>query len=126
MKRFLIGLGLAGLVVGAFVLPAAHAGPLEDQFFQMDTSRDGAISRAEFLAHQTANGVTERRASFAFENLRGDNNLVSLDEFRAGPSATRRAPERLQRRSQTRQDTRARNRQRARPNRQPVRRGRGS
>ena len=126
MKRFLIGLGLAGVVVGAFVLPAAHAGPLEDQFFQMDTSRDGAISRAEFLAYQTANGATERRANFAFENLRGDNDRVSLDEFRAGPSAARQAPERLERRSGTRQDTRGRNRRQGRPNRQPVRRGRGS
>lgn len=130
MKRVWALFGLAAGLVGALGLPSAHAGPLEDQFFQMDTSRDGAISRSEFMAFQVSNGETERRASFAFENLRGDDNQVSLTEFRSGPFATRRAPQRLERRSNARQDTRSRNTRRSRPrsntSRLPSRGGGGS
>ncbi len=115
MKRLLAILGLAGFLVGAWAVPTAYAGPLEDQFFQMDTSRDGAISRSEFATYQTANGMTERRANFAFENMRGDDNLVSLNEFRAGPSSARTAPRRLERRSSAREESgRRAPRQRAR------------
>jgi hypothetical protein len=130
MKRVWVLLGLAAFLVGAFVFPSAHAGPLEEQFFQMDTSRDGAISRSEFMTYQISNGETERGASFAFENLRGDDNQVSLTEFRSGPYATRRAPQRLERRSNARQDTRTRNARRSRPRsnagRLPSRGGGGS
>jgi|GEM_PF-2075870 len=130
MKRVWAVLGLIGFIVGAFVFPSAHAGPLEDEFFQMDKSRDGAISRSEFTAFQIANGVSERRANFAFENLRGDDNQVSLTEFRAGPSVTRRAPQRLERRSSARQDTRSRSSRRTSPRssagRLPSRGGGGS
>jgi len=48
MKRTLIALAIAGI---GFSAPAL-AGPLEEQFFAMDTSRDGSISRAEFVAFQ--------------------------------------------------------------------------
>ena len=125
MKRYLAVLGVIGFMVGVFAVPSAHAGPLEEQFFQMDTSRDGAISRSEFSTYQIANGMTERRANFAFENMRGDDNQVSLNEFRAGSSATRRAPQRLERRSSARQDGARRPRQRARRPQQLPRGGFG-
>jgi len=107
MKPFFVLLGIASFVFGAVGFPSASAGPLEDQFFQMDKSRDGAISRSEYTEFQIANGVTERRANFAFENLKGDDNLVSLNEYRAGPAARQR-PQRLQRssRSNARNDRR--------------------
>ena len=101
-KRVIAVLGIAGFLAGAFYTPAADAGPVEDQFFQMDTSRDGTISKTEFTSFQIANGTTERSANFAFENLRGDDNSVSLTEYRAGPSATRAQPQRLQRRQESR------------------------
>ena len=114
MKRVLFVLGLAGFAFGALYTPSADAGPLEDQFFQMDKSRDGRISKSEFTAYQMANGATERSANFAFENLRGDDNAVSLDEYRSGSSATRRAPQRLERtqRSNTRSSDRQRSQRR--------------
>jgi len=114
MKRALFVLGLAGFAFGALYTPNAEAGPLEDQFFQMDKSRDGRISKSEFTAYQMANGATERSANFAFENLRGDDNIVSLDEFRSGPSATRQQPQRLERtqRSNARSSDRQRSQRR--------------
>ncbi len=83
MKRTLIALTLIGGIMAA---PAA-AGPLEDQFFQMDTSRDGSISRSEYVAFQTNAGKTERQANFAFDNTAGSDGRISLNEFRAGPAA---------------------------------------
>lgn len=97
MKRVFIALGVAGFLAGALVLPTASAGPLEDQFFKMDKSRDGSISRSEYMAFETANGTTERRATFVFDNMKGDNNTVSLDEYRSGVAATGGEPTRLQR-----------------------------
>lgn len=95
MKRALIAFALVGFGVTA----PATAGPLEDQFFAMDTSRDGSVSREEFVTFQVLEGSTERQANFAFDNTAGDDSRVSLNEFRAGPVS------RTQRRSST---TRAR------------------
>ena len=95
MKRTLIALTLAGF---GFAAPAM-AGPLEDQFFAMDTSRDGTISRAEFVAFQKEQGATERQANFAFDNTAGADGRISLNEYRAGPVA------RTQRRSSTARST---------------------
>ncbi|MEO9971603.1 MAG: hypothetical protein ABJG15_17540 [Hyphomonadaceae bacterium] len=103
MKRVLAVLGVAGFIAGALYTPPAEAGPAEDQFFQMDRSRDGTISRSEFTAFQIANGSSERSANFAFENLKGDDNAISLTEYRDGPSTTRNAPTRLQRRDTSQQ-----------------------
>ena len=81
MKRTLIAFAIAGI---GFSAPAL-AGPLEEQFFAMDTSRDGSISRAEYVAFQVSEGATERQANFAFDNTRGSDSKVSLNEYRAGP-----------------------------------------
>ncbi|MEL7129780.1 MAG: EF-hand domain-containing protein [Pseudomonadota bacterium] len=90
MKRTLIVLALAG---SSFALPAA-AGPLEDAFFQMDRSKDGQLSREEFVTFQQSEGLTERQANFAFDNLRGDDARVTLNEFRTGPQPrARRTPQ---------------------------------
>jgi len=83
MKRTLIALSLAGL---GFTAPAL-AGPLEEQFFAMDTSRDGSISREEFVAYRVSEGSTERQANFAFDNTAGSDSRISLNEYRAGPVA---------------------------------------
>lgn len=83
MKRTLIALTLAGF---GFAAPAI-AGPLEDQFFAMDTSRDGIVSRTEFVEFQTRAGSTERQANFAFDNTAGNDSRIDLNEFRAGPVA---------------------------------------
>jgi len=83
MKRTLIALSIAGL---GFTAPAL-AGPLEEQFFAMDTSRDGSISRSEFVAFRVREGSTERQANFAFDNTAGSDGRVSLNEYRAGPVA---------------------------------------
>lgn len=83
MKRTLVAFALVGFGVCA----PALAGPLEDQFFAMDTSRDGTISRSEFVSFQTRQGATERQANFAFDNTAGNDSRISLNEFRAGPVA---------------------------------------
>lgn len=109
MKRTLIALTLAGF---GFAAPAL-AGPLEDQFFAMDTNRDGAITRAEYVAFQTREGATERQANFAFDNTAGDDSRISLNEFRSGPvartqsSATTSRAQAQPRQRQTRQSTRS-------------------
>ncbi len=110
MKRTLIALTLAGF---GFAAPAM-AGPLEDQFFAMDTSRDGSISRTEFIAFQKQQGATERQANFAFDNTAGNDDRITLNEYRAGPVA------RTQRRTTTRTT------QRNRPTRRTAPRGGGS
>ena len=110
MKRILIALTLAGF---GFTAPAM-AGPLEDQFFAMDTSRDGSISRTEFITFQKQQGATERQANFAFDNTAGDDGRISLNEYRAGPVA------RTQRRATSRRTT-----QRNRPTRRRAPRGGG-
>ena len=107
MKRTLIALTLAGF---GFAAPAI-AGPLEEQFFAMDTSRDGNISRSEFVAFQKEQGATERQANFAFDNTAGDDGRISLAEYRAGPVA------RTQQRSLTRRSSQ---RQRSQPTRRPA------
>lgn len=93
MKRVLFAFALAA---GLGATAPAMAGPLEDQFFAMDTSRDGSVSREEFVTFQVREGATERQANFAFDNTAGDDSRVSLNEFRNGPVA------RTQRRSSTR------------------------
>lgn len=118
MKLVFAVLGAAGFAAGAFYVPTADAGPAEDQFFQMDRSGDGTVSKSEFAAFQIANGSTERSANFAFENLRGDDNSISLSEYRDGPSITRQDPVRLQRRDTGSQSARSRTR-RNRPQQRP-------
>lgn len=114
MKRTLIALAIAGI---GFSAPAL-AGPLEEQFFAMDTSRDGNISRAEFVAFQTQQGSTERQANFAFDNTAGGDSRISLNEYRAGPLArTQRRATPSRANSQPRQ---------TQPRRQAPRRGGGS
>lgn len=114
MKRTLIALAIAGI---GFSAPAL-AGPLEEQFFAMDTSRDGSISRAEFVAFQKEQGATERQANFAFDNTAGNDARISLNEYRAGPVA------RTQRRSTARR-TQAQSRRGGQSRRQAPRRGGG-
>jgi len=115
MKRTLIAFAIASI---GFSAPAL-AGPLEDQFFAMDTSRDGSISRAEFVAFQKEQGKTERQANFAFDNTAGNDSRISLNEYRAGPVA------RTQRRSTARR-AQTQSRRSAQPRRQTQRRGGGS
>ena len=83
MKRTLIAFSIVGFGLTA----PALAGPLEEQFFAMDTSRDGSISRSEFVAFRVREGSTERQANFAFDNTAGSDGRVSLNEYRAGPVA---------------------------------------
>ena len=81
MKRTFVTFALA-----AFGLTApALAGPLEEQFFAMDTSRDGTISRSEFVNFQKEKGASERQANFAFDNTAAGDNSITLTEYRAGP-----------------------------------------
>ncbi len=111
MKRTLLALTLVGFGVSA----PALAGPLEDQFFAMDSSRDGTVTREEFVAFQTRNGATERQANFAFDNTAGDDSRITLTEFRAGPqirtqTQTRTRATSTRRSSPTRSTTRSRSR----------------
>lgn len=103
MKRTLISLAIAGI---GFTAPA-FAGPLEEQFFAMDTSRDGTVTRTEFVAFRTREGATERQANFAFDNTAGSDSRISLTEYRAGPvgrtqrrATARQRPQRQQQRRQ--------------------------
>lgn len=114
MKRMFVLLGLAWF---AFTLPAG-AGPLEDQFFQMDTSRDGIISRTEFVAFRTNEGATERQANFAFDNTAGDDGRISLNEFRAGPVG--RTQRRITQRRATPRPDRSSRPQRPRRTQRPI------
>ena len=97
MKRTLIALTLVGFGISA----PALAGPLEDQFFAMDTSRDGTITRQEFVAFQVQEGATERQANFAFDNTAGTDGSLTLSEFRAGPQARTRNTTRTRSRTTT-------------------------
>ena len=111
MKRTLLALTLVGFGVSA----PALAGPLEDQFFAMDSSRDGTVTREEFVAFQMRNGATERQANFAFDNTAGDDSRITLTEFRAGPqirtqTQTRTRATSTRRSSPTRSTTRSRSR----------------
>lgn len=83
MKRSITLFAMTALSLNA----PAVAGVLEEQFFAMDTSRDGEISRSEFIFYQVREGATERQANFAFDNTAGNDNRISLNEFRAGPAA---------------------------------------
>ena len=102
MNRTLIAFALtaAGL---AFTAPA-NAGPLEDQFFAMDTSKDGIITRKEFVTFEQSQGRSERQANFAFDNTAGGDGRITLQEFRAGPVA--RTQSRSISRAQPREATR--------------------
>ena len=109
MKRTLLALTLVGFGISA----PALAGPLEDQFFTMDSSRDGTVTREEFVAFQTRNGATERQANFAFDNTAGDDSRITLTEFRAGPQ--------IRTRTQTQTRTRATSTRRSSPTRSTTR-----
>lgn len=83
MKRILIAIALFG---GVQAVPAS-AGPVEDQFLAMDKSRDGSISRSEFVAFQLEQGTSAREANTLFENTSGGDGRINLNELRAGPVA---------------------------------------
>ncbi len=104
MKRTLIALALVGFGVSA----PALAGPLEDQFYAMDTSRDGTITRQEFVAYHKTTGATERQANFVFDNTAGGDDELTLSEFRAGPQARTSTRTRTRTRSSTETATRSR------------------
>lgn len=95
MKRILITLALLGT---ASALPAS-AGPIEEEFVKMDRSRNGSISRTEFVRFKVSTGIDEQDALAAFENTAGGDSKITLQELRAGPigrtqrkATARRAP----------------------------------